>query len=240
MTRHAAALHPGPCQHQARRLDTQAERGTQAVGPRAQNQVRATRTVRENHLMLGIRWVLVGVSLTLSIALIARGDVLIGGLLGVLAVVRMVMFVRIPQRRDEFRRRGGQRGMARWTLTRAPTLPLDAGDFGSWIVEMRAAPAASAIRTCRATDARRAAGRRSSCTSARRDRDARSHPAALLFPAPACRRATCSGLRRAWALPDARRRPVLDLRAPTRARVAPTTAGCSPAAGVEVEAATRR
>jgi uncharacterized membrane protein len=62
--------------------------------------------------VLGIRWVLVGLSLAFSIALIARGDVLIGGLLGALAVVRMVMFVRIQQRREEFRRRRDQGG--RW------------------------------------------------------------------------------------------------------------------------------
>ena len=62
--------------------------------------------------VLGIRWILVGLSLALSIALIARGDVLIGGLLGALAVVRMVMFVRIQQRREEFRRRRDQGG--RW------------------------------------------------------------------------------------------------------------------------------
>jgi hypothetical protein len=60
--------------------------------------------------MLGIRWILVGLSLALSIALIARGDVLIGGLLGALAVARMAMFLRIQQRREQFRRQRGQGG----------------------------------------------------------------------------------------------------------------------------------
>ena len=63
--------------------------------------------------MLGIRWVLVGLSLALSIALIARGDVLVGGLLGALAVVRMVMFSRMQQRRDQFRARREQNGRPR-------------------------------------------------------------------------------------------------------------------------------
>jgi hypothetical protein len=55
--------------------------------------------------MLAMRWALAAVSLALSILLISRGDVLIGGLLGVLAVGRMVMFTRMQQRRAQFRDR---------------------------------------------------------------------------------------------------------------------------------------
>jgi hypothetical protein len=58
--------------------------------------------------MLAMRWVLVALSLALSIALIARGNVLIGGLLGVLALGRMMMFMRMQQRRAQFRERRRQ------------------------------------------------------------------------------------------------------------------------------------
>jgi hypothetical protein len=60
--------------------------------------------------MFAMRWVLVALSLVLSIVLIARGDVVIGVVLGVMALVRMAMFARMQQRREQFRerrRRGG-------------------------------------------------------------------------------------------------------------------------------------
>jgi hypothetical protein len=60
--------------------------------------------------MFAIRWVLAALSLALSIVLIARGDVLIGVILGVLALGRMAMFMRMQQRREEFRQRRRQGG----------------------------------------------------------------------------------------------------------------------------------
>jgi hypothetical protein len=59
--------------------------------------------------MWGIRWVLVALSAALAIALIARGNVLIGLLVGALALTRMVYFVRLHNRRDQFRRRMAER-----------------------------------------------------------------------------------------------------------------------------------
>jgi hypothetical protein len=64
-------------------------------------------------LMFAMRWVLIGLSLALSIALIARGDVLIGGLLAALAVGRMAVFMRMQQRREQFRARRGPNGRPR-------------------------------------------------------------------------------------------------------------------------------
>jgi len=53
--------------------------------------------------MFAFRWIISALSLAISIALIARGDVAIGVLLGVLAVARMAMFVSMQQRRQRFR-----------------------------------------------------------------------------------------------------------------------------------------
>jgi energy-converting hydrogenase Eha subunit G len=52
-----------------------------------------------------MRWVIVALSAALAVVLIARGNVLIGVLVGALAVTRMVFFVRLQRRRDQFRRR---------------------------------------------------------------------------------------------------------------------------------------
>jgi len=52
-----------------------------------------------------MRWVIVALSATLAVVLIARGNVLIGVLVGALAVTRMIFFVRLQRRRDQFRRR---------------------------------------------------------------------------------------------------------------------------------------
>jgi hypothetical protein len=54
--------------------------------------------------MLVTRGIIVVLSLALAIALIARGNVLIGVLIGALAVTRLVMFVRLGRRRERFRR----------------------------------------------------------------------------------------------------------------------------------------
>ena len=56
-----------------------------------------------------MRWVIVALSATLAVVLIASGNVLIGMLVGALAVTRMVFFVRLQRRRDQFRRRMGGR-----------------------------------------------------------------------------------------------------------------------------------
>ena len=54
-----------------------------------------------------MRWVLVGFSLALAVAFIARGDVLIGCLLGAMGITRFVMITKTQQRRREFRQRFG-------------------------------------------------------------------------------------------------------------------------------------
>jgi hypothetical protein len=67
--------------------------------------------------VFALRWIISALSLAISIALIARGDVVIGVLLGALAVARMTMFVRIQQRRGRFRdgrRDGGPWPSGRW------------------------------------------------------------------------------------------------------------------------------
>jgi energy-converting hydrogenase Eha subunit G len=56
-----------------------------------------------------LRWMILGLSAALSIALIVRGNVLIGGLIGALVVARSVLFVRVHRRREELRRRFGRR-----------------------------------------------------------------------------------------------------------------------------------
>lgn len=59
--------------------------------------------------MWAMRWVIVALSATLAVVLIARGNVLIGVLVGALAVTRTVFFVRLHRRRDQFRRRMAER-----------------------------------------------------------------------------------------------------------------------------------
>jgi hypothetical protein len=49
---------------------------------------------RSRKSMLRMRWVLVGLSTVLAVALIASGAVLIGVIIGVMAVVRVVMIAR--------------------------------------------------------------------------------------------------------------------------------------------------
>jgi hypothetical protein len=54
-----------------------------------------------------LRWVLMGLSFLLAIALIASGAVFIGLLLAGVAGVRLVMILTLQRRRREFRQRRG-------------------------------------------------------------------------------------------------------------------------------------
>ena len=56
-----------------------------------------------------IRWILVALTAAIALALILRGNVLIGGLLGAVAVTRAVLLTRMRRRREEFRRRFAER-----------------------------------------------------------------------------------------------------------------------------------
>lgn len=56
-----------------------------------------------------IRWIVLALTAALAIALVLRGNVVIGVLLGALAVMRAVMFTKMNRRREEFRRRIEQR-----------------------------------------------------------------------------------------------------------------------------------
>ena len=68
-----------------------------------------------------LRVVIVAIALVLGIALIARGDVVIGMLVCGLAFARIALFFTIMRRRREFRERFGRRwerqrgGNDRWT-----------------------------------------------------------------------------------------------------------------------------
>jgi hypothetical protein len=53
------------------------------------------------------RWVMAGLGALLAVALIANGNVLIGAIIGVMAVVRIVMFSKMQRRRAELRARFG-------------------------------------------------------------------------------------------------------------------------------------
>ena len=63
--------------------------------------------------ILIIRGVLVALIAALSVALIVRGNVVIGVLLGALACTRVVLMLRMRRRREELRRRFAQRMHAR-------------------------------------------------------------------------------------------------------------------------------
>jgi hypothetical protein len=52
-----------------------------------------------------LRVVMVALALTLSVVLIASGRVVIGALIGLLALARLAMFFMLMRRRREFRRR---------------------------------------------------------------------------------------------------------------------------------------
>ena len=55
------------------------------------------------------RWILVALTAAIAFALILRGNVVIGGLLGLVAITRAVLFTRVRRRREEFRRRFAER-----------------------------------------------------------------------------------------------------------------------------------
>jgi Na+-driven multidrug efflux pump len=57
-----------------------------------------------------MRYVIVGLALVLAVVLILNGNLLIGGLVGAMAVMRAVMVTRIQQRRRQFRAARGDRG----------------------------------------------------------------------------------------------------------------------------------
>ena len=89
-----------PSSRRPRRLTSSMHREPYALDP-------AMRSI------LIIRALLVVLIAALSVALIARGTVVIGVLLGVLACTRVVLMLRIRRRREELRRRFAQRMEAR-------------------------------------------------------------------------------------------------------------------------------
>ena len=70
--------------------------------------MRARRESMES--IMRIRWVLVGLMLLLAVALVANGNWVIGGLIGVIAVLRVVMMTKIRRRRREWDRRSPRPG----------------------------------------------------------------------------------------------------------------------------------
>jgi membrane protein implicated in regulation of membrane protease activity len=52
-----------------------------------------------------MRWIMVALTAVLAAVLIARGNVVIGGLLAALTVMRIALLARMQQRRDRFRQR---------------------------------------------------------------------------------------------------------------------------------------
>jgi hypothetical protein len=59
------------------------------------------------------RWILVALTAVLAVVLLVRGDVVIGVIVGALALTRMVLFVQLRHRRDRFRQRRQQGGASR-------------------------------------------------------------------------------------------------------------------------------
>ena len=57
-----------------------------------------------------VRWVLVALSLALAVVLIARGNVVVGALIGAMAVTRAVLFMRLQRRRERFRQHIARQG----------------------------------------------------------------------------------------------------------------------------------
>ncbi len=60
-----------------------------------------------------LRWILVALSVALAAFLIVRGNVVIGVLVGAMAVTRAVLFVKMRHRREQFRERIAQRRAGR-------------------------------------------------------------------------------------------------------------------------------
>jgi Flp pilus assembly protein TadB len=100
MTDRAAALVPTaitiPSSRRPQRLTSSMHREPYALDP-------AMRSI------LIIRGVLVVLIVALSVALIVRGNVVVGVLLGALACTRVVLMLRVRRRREELRRRFAQR-----------------------------------------------------------------------------------------------------------------------------------
>jgi hypothetical protein len=55
--------------------------------------------------MRAFRWVLVALSALLAVFLIARGSVVIGAIVGAMAVTRAVFFLRMQRRREQLHER---------------------------------------------------------------------------------------------------------------------------------------
>jgi len=70
-------------------------------------------TSRSTTSLWVLRWVIVALGAALSVALIIRGNVVIGGLIGALVVTRAILFVKVRRRREEWRGRFGQRSQRR-------------------------------------------------------------------------------------------------------------------------------
>jgi membrane protein implicated in regulation of membrane protease activity len=64
--------------------------------------------------MLVIRWIMVALTALLAVLLIARGNVVIGVVLAALAVMRVMLLVRMNQRREKFRQRMQERSGRRF------------------------------------------------------------------------------------------------------------------------------
>jgi hypothetical protein len=60
--------------------------------------------------MFVMRLIMVALTAVLAAVLIARGNVVIGGLLAALVVMRIGLLARMPQRRERFRQRRQLRG----------------------------------------------------------------------------------------------------------------------------------
>ena len=56
-----------------------------------------------------LRWILVALTAAVALALILHGNVVIGGLLALVAITRALLFSRMHRRREEFRRRFAER-----------------------------------------------------------------------------------------------------------------------------------
>ena len=65
------------------------------------------------------RWIMVALSAAIALFLIARGNVVIGVLLGALAVMRASLLIRLGNRREQFRQRAASnRPGPRWQSRR--------------------------------------------------------------------------------------------------------------------------
>ncbi|MDQ1384843.1 MAG: hypothetical protein QOG65_2222 [Actinomycetota bacterium] len=60
-----------------------------------------------------VRWILVALTATLAVMLLVNGHVVLGVLLGAMAVTRAVFFVKMRHRREMFRARIAQRRASR-------------------------------------------------------------------------------------------------------------------------------